>query len=100
MSLLERCPHLRVSTLLQSSAGSAVLQLDNHLFGSKRLKVAISNPPKRKGDGEFSNRAGGQSGQLKGGSSLLKQAGPIRDVVNFVRPAFIPARLKVQEQAE
>ena len=77
-----------------------MLQFDNHLLGQKRLKVAISNPPKRKGEGESANRTAGQGGQLHDGSSQLKQAGPIGDVVNFVRPTFIPARLRTQEQAE
>ena len=80
--------------------GSAVLQFDGHLFGLKRLKVAISNPPKKRGDGEFSNRAAGQGDQFRDGSSQMRKGGPARDVVDFVRPTFIPSRLKTQEQSE
>ena len=72
-----------------------MLQLDNHLFGLKRLKVAISNPPKRRGENELSNRTAGQGS----GSSQLKQVGPSKDVT-FVRPSFVPSRLKTQDQAE
>ena len=84
----------------QSSVGTAVMQLDNHLLGLKRLNVAISNPPKRKGDSESSNRAAGQGAQFSHGSSQLKQAGPIREVVNFVRPTFVPSRLKTQDPSQ
>ena len=77
-----------------------MLQLDNHPLGVKRLKVAISNPPKRKGEGESGKRTSGQAAPSADGTSHIKQARPIKDEGSFVRPQFIPARLKTQEQSE
>ena len=74
-----------------------MLQYDNHLLGLKRLKVAISNPPKR---GESTNRATGKGAQFGDGSFQKGQSELIRGDVTFVRPSFVPSRLKTQEQTE
>ena len=54
----------------QSSAKEAVMKLDNHQLGLKRLKVAISNPPKRS--------AAATIYPTEGGTPINKPGGPWR----------------------
>ena len=58
--------------------------------------MSISNPPKRKGEGESTKRTGGQAVQSADGAVQGKS----RDKGGFLKPSFIPARVKAQEQAE
>ena len=78
-----------------------MLQFDNHQLGMKRLNVAISNPPKKKGDGESTKRTGRPAVPSGDGASHSKQGNvPNKDDGGFVRPSFIPARIRAQEQSE
>ena len=60
--------------------------------------MAISNPPKRKGDMESPKRTGDGDVQSEDGAAQPKSRSS-KDDVTFVRPTLIP-RLRSQDQAE
>ena len=69
---------------LQSSAKEAVMKLDNHQLGLKRIKVAISNPPRKS--------AAATNYPTEGGTPANKQGGGDSD--GFKKPSFIPPQAR------
>ena len=73
--------------LPQPSANTAVLKLDMHQLGLKKIKVAISNPPKR---AEQPMEAGPM--RMEMGDS-----DPVQLAVQFVKPSFVPTRVQQRQ---